>query len=80
MKRFIYLLVFASYFAFMSVSCNSKGQKQNDAEHSHEDGEHTHDDDDNSHDQPEQEEFAVSDSTANEEHDHDHEQGIEHEH
>ncbi len=82
MKRLIYLLVFASYFAFMSVSCTSKADKHDDTEHSHEDGDHTHDDDDHSHDHPEQEEFVVGDSTSTEEHDHDynHEHDIDHEH
>ena len=79
MKRFIYAMIFIAYFAVMASACGSENNKAQS--HSHGDDTHTHDDQNTDH--TEQEEFVVSDTTATDEksqHDHDHEQGVEHTH
>ncbi|PRY98876.1 hypothetical protein BY457_109145 [Marinilabilia salmonicolor] len=80
MKRFMYLLVFSVYMAFMAASCATGSQKSDD--HGHEHGTETHEHD-HAQEHVTQEEFVVDDSTntsgTEEHHDHEHNDHV-HEH
>ncbi len=78
MKRFMYLLMFTTYLAFMAASCGLKSEKSND--HGHDHGTETHEpDNEHDHEHAGQEEFVVGDSTdtstTDEHHDHDQSDG-----